>query len=53
MQDSILENQYKHAVRVNKDNLLQLVNDNKDTVFGKKHGFSSIDSIDEFRKKVP
>ena len=33
--------------------LLKIIRKNKDTEYGKKYGFSQINSIDDFRKRVP
>ncbi len=33
--------------------LLKLLNDNKDTEYGKKYGFADIHSVEEYQKKVP
>ena len=33
--------------------LLRLLDDNKDTEYGRKYGFAQIHSIDEYRKRVP
>lgn len=33
--------------------LLEILQDNKDTEYGKKYGFSDIKSVEEFQKKVP
>ncbi len=30
-----------------------IIRDNEDTEIGKKYGFADINSIDEYRKKVP
>ena len=53
MQDLTLENQCKNAVKINEDNLFQLLYDNKNTSFGQMHGFSKINTIEEFRQNVP
>ena len=39
--------------KVQQDLLFKLLDDNKDTEYGGKYGFSDIHSIEEFRKKVP
>ncbi len=33
--------------------LMDIINRNKDTVYGKKHNFASVKSIDDYRKTVP
>ena len=48
-----LEEECAHSDRINLDNLLTLMRDNRDTEFGKAHDFVSIDSVEEYRKKVP
>ena len=53
MRDHILEEQCKKAAEINKDNLIRLMNDNKDTVFGKIHHFSEINTIEQYRTNVP
>ena len=53
MLDHILEGQCKKAAEINKENLFRLMNDNKDTVFGKLHRFSEIDTIDRYKMNVP
>ncbi len=40
-------------VKVQKKVLLEFINRNKDTEYGKKYHFSSIRSVDEYRKCVP
>ena len=39
--------------KANEELLLRILNDNKDTEYGRKYGFASIKSIEEYRKKVP
>lgn len=41
------------APKSNRDLLLKIVNDNKDTEFGKAHHFSEIKSEEDYRKFVP
>lgn len=53
MQDAILEEQCKNAVRINEDNLQMLIRDNKDTLFGIQHGFSKIETTEQYRQSVP
>ena len=48
-----LEEDCFHADEINRNNLLTLMRDNKDTAFGKQNGFDTIDSIDEYRKRLP
>ena len=40
-------------MEANRELLLRILNKNKNTEFGKKHNFSSINSIEEYRKNVP
>ena len=40
-------------MRYNRELLLRLLQDNKDTEFGKKYDFSTIDSIEEYQRRVP
>lgn len=42
-----------NATEVNKNLLLQIINDNKDTEYGKKYHFEEIKSIDDFKRLVP
>ena len=39
--------------KANEECLLKIIQDNKDTEYGKLHDFASIHSIDDYRKKVP
>lgn len=41
------------ANQVQKEFLLNLLQDNKDTEYGKKHSFENISSIEEYKSKVP
>lgn len=40
-------------MRYNRELLFRLLRDNKDTEFGKEHGFSDITTIEEYRRRVP
>ncbi len=43
-----------HRLKATQDSLLKkIVKTSKDTVFGKEHGFHTIQTIDDFRKAVP
>lgn len=44
---------FKNAKKINESNLFKILNDNKDTVFGKKYNFSNISSIKEYQNSVP
>ncbi len=48
-----LEGDCAHADEINRNNLLGLIRDNKDTVFGREHDFGSIDSVEEYRRRLP
>ena len=39
--------------QVNNENCLKILRDNRFTEYGKKYAFESIESVDEFRRKVP
>ena len=41
------------AAGINNRTLLQLVSDNAETEFGRKHSFSEIKSPDDYRRLVP
>ena len=41
------------AMRINESNLRRLLADNRDTVFGREYGFASMQSSEEYRRKVP
>ncbi|KZX16850.1 GH3 auxin-responsive promoter [Methanobrevibacter cuticularis] len=43
----------KNPIKHNEEFLLKLLDDNKDTVYGKKYDFANIKSIKEFQSKVP
>lgn len=43
----------KDPFGVNEKLLLQIIEDNKDTEYGKKYDFASIKSYEDYRKKVP
>ncbi|MDR3063714.1 MAG: GH3 auxin-responsive promoter family protein [Methanobrevibacter sp.] len=43
----------KDPIKHNEEFLLKLLEDNKDTVYGKKYDFANIKSIKEFQSKVP
>ena len=42
-----------HPMEVQSDVLFTILNDNKDTEYGKKYGFADIHSIEEYQKAVP
>ena len=43
----------KEPMKVQEEFLLKLLEDNKDTEYGKKYGFADIHSIEEYQHKVP
>ena len=43
----------KDAIGSNRQLLMQILQDNKDTEYGKKYGFADIRSIEEYQEKVP
>ena len=43
----------KHPMDLQKEFLLSILQDNKDTEYGRKYGFSDIHSIEEYQAKVP
>lgn len=48
-----LEAEYADAAAVNRENIETILRDNKDTEFGKRHGFAKIHTMEEFRRNVP
>ncbi len=44
---------FLRADKINTENLNTIISDNKDTVFGREHGFADIGDIDEYRRRVP
>jgi hypothetical protein len=48
-----LEEKSKDPLRYQEELLMSVLQDNKDTEYGKKHGFSDIHSIEEYQKQVP
>lgn len=43
----------KDPMKYNTELLMRIIEDNKDTEYGKKYDFASIKSIEDYRKKVP
>ncbi|MDE7400413.1 MAG: GH3 auxin-responsive promoter family protein [Oscillospiraceae bacterium] len=43
----------ENADKVQREMLFEILNKNKDTEFGRKHGFSDIKSITDFQSKIP
>ena len=50
--DTIL-NETKHPRETGEETLLRIIEDNADTEYGRRYGFSSIRSIEEYRRRVP
>ena len=51
-----LRSMHKNAVDARKKNealLFEILKRNKDTEYGRLHGFSEIKTLDDFQKKVP
>ena len=48
-----LDSYSRDAIRISEQTLLQLIKDNKDTEFGRSHGFGQINSIEDYKSKVP
>ncbi|MBQ9010490.1 MAG: GH3 auxin-responsive promoter family protein [Clostridia bacterium] len=48
-----LDGKSKDAVNISEKLLFRLLDENKDTVYGKKYGFADIHSIEEYKEKVP
>lgn len=43
----------KHAGQVQEEFLLRWLKENRDTEFGKRHGFGDMDDVEKYRRKVP
>ena len=43
----------EEPMRCNEELLMKILQDSKDTEYGKKYGFSEIHSVEDFQKKVP
>lgn len=48
-----IEEMSKDPMKYNKDLLLKIIEDNKDTEFGRKYNFSEIKTIEDYKKNVP
>ena len=48
-----LDRMTRNPMETQKQFLLQLLRDNQDTEYGKKHGFADIHSIEEYQQRVP
>ena len=47
------ENETQHPMELTTELLMKLLDDNKDTEYGKKYDFANIHSVEEYQKKVP
>ena len=43
----------EHAVEISRGNLRRLMEDNKDTEYGRKYGFAGISSTEDYQRQVP
>lgn len=43
----------RDAVRISRENLRRLMEDNKDTEYGRKYGFAGISSTEDYQRQVP
>ena len=50
---SDIEKASKDPLKANEKLLLRIVKDNESTEYGRKFGFGEIQSIDEYRRRVP
>lgn len=48
-----LDENSRNAVAISEKLLMKLLDENKDTEYGKKYGFADIHSVDDYREKVP
>ncbi|MBO4395917.1 MAG: GH3 auxin-responsive promoter family protein [Eubacterium sp.] len=48
-----LDDVSKRAVSASEETLLKILHDNANTEYGRKFGFGEIDSVDEYKKRVP
>lgn len=48
-----LEKMTADPMKYNTQYLLQIIQDNKDTEFGRRYGFADIHTVEDFQKKVP
>ena len=51
--DEKLMDECLRAGEINEDNLMTILRDNKDTEFGKKYGFETINSVLDYKKNIP
>jgi hypothetical protein len=50
---ALFKEESKNPMKINKELLMQIVQDNKDTEIGKKYDFATITSIAEYQKRLP
>ena len=48
-----LDRNCETAVDMSRDLLMKILQDNKDTEYGRRYGFADITSVEEYRQKVP
>ena len=48
-----INKEFERGPEINRELLKQIIQDNKDTEYGKKYGFAEINSVEEYQKKVP
>lgn len=48
-----LDRNCETAIDMSRDLLMKILQDNKDTEYGRKYGFADITSVEEYRQKVP
>ena len=48
-----IQQEFNKGPEVNEQLLMQILQDNKDTEYGKKYGFADIKTVEEYQQKVP
>ena len=51
--DAELQENCRKAIQINAENLRQILSDNRDTEFGRAHGFAEIENVEQYRARVP
>ena len=51
--ENFINNETHKPMELTTELLMKLLNDNKDTEYGKKYDFANIHSVEEYQKKVP
>lgn len=51
--EDFINNETNKPMELTTELLMKLINDNKDTEYGKKYDFANIHSVEEYQKKVP